>query len=168
MTNRLPPSITGLPESEYGCLIDFLKEQPSYREMESRLIFGDNGQVEAQLEIVVPQIFAFRYRDYFVSCFGLSGRIYITCEKATPKVLVEHYRRIRERLYLLESYLGDFEKEVRIRCFAAQVSIRNEFKDRIRDNKRQIKTELKRMGVDVRPGSELSKLLRGDYLPDAD
>jgi hypothetical protein len=83
----------------------------------------------------------------------------------TPGLLSEKYRQIREKLSLLNNYLSDPEKELRLKEYHSRQEAKLQMEEIIRTIKREIKSELLRLGIDVRPGSPLSKLLRLDNLP---
>ncbi|MCX5657956.1 MAG: hypothetical protein NTZ48_07070 [Candidatus Omnitrophica bacterium] len=173
MINRLPRfNISGLPESEHQDLISYLKSLPEFNKFEAKMHLDSPdgsqtkipGSISASLELSCINA-EFIYRNYLIGVTVVLGEIYIVCEQVTQKILFDKYRELQERAIKLRKVLDDFNVNFQMAVVDERFRINHEYKERFKENKRQIKEELIRMGIEVKPGSNLSKLLRLDYLP---
>jgi len=83
-------------------------------------------------------------------------------EKVTQELLFNKYEELKQ----ISEELAKKEKELDIKLKTCLINERiviyRELKDKFRDNKRQIKQKLTELKIIIKPGSELSKLLRLD------
>jgi hypothetical protein len=149
LVNNIPP---GEREED---ILSFLESQPSYGE----LTFHASADVGV-ISLTIPRLYTYQYKEYFIEVIPLNNHLYITCHKVTPGLLTDKYRQIREKLSTLNTCLADFEKEIRLKEYQAREGMRIRMKENTRTMKREIKSELLRLGINVKPGSLLSKLLR--------
>ena len=149
MINRL---IKNLPPGEQERdILYFLESQPNYGELTFHAE-ADLGMVS----LTIPRPYSYQYKDYLIEVLPINNHLYITCYKVTLEILIEKYGKVREKLSLLNNYLDDFDKELRLK----EYHVRHETKLCMRTLKREIKSELTRQGINIKPGSALSKLLR--------
>gem|GEM_PF-3607442 len=105
------------------------------------------------------------YKDYLVTITAVLGEVHIVCEKITQEVLFNKYKELNEQQTKVRKLLDDFKVNFQMALVNERSRINDEYNNRFKENKRQIKQELLNLGIQVKPGSNLSKLLRLDYLP---
>jgi hypothetical protein len=158
MINRLLYKIQSLPPGEREeDVISYLESQHNYGELTFHA-----GADTGKISMTVPRLYTYQYKDFFIEVIPINNHLYITCHKITPGLLTEKHGQIREKLTALNIYLGDFEKELRLTEFRARESMKLRMEEKIRTLKRELKSELINSGVNVKPGSALSKILRLD------
>jgi len=156
MINRLLYQIKDIPPGESReDIISYIESQPNYGEL-TICAGADQGKIS----LTIPRLYTYQYKDYFIEVIPINNQLYITCHKVTPGLLTEKYRQIREKLSLLNSYLSDFEKELRLKEYYSRLGVKLQMEENIKATKREIKSELLRLGISIKPGSPLSKLLR--------
>lgn len=92
MNNRLSfypfSHISGLPQRYYKGLISFLRSQPGFKELKTKIHLNspdggmthNPGAISASMTISSFNL-AYRYKDYYITVFAVLGEIYIKCEK---------------------------------------------------------------------------------------
>jgi len=153
MINRL---IKNLPPGEHEeDIISFLESQPNYGE----LTFHANADL-GTVSLTIPRLYSYQYKDYFIEVIPINNHLYITCHKITPGLLTNKYSQIRDKLSTLNAYLSDFEKELRLKEYHSREGMRLRMKEQIQTLKRDIKSELIHLGINIKPRSVLNKLLK--------
>jgi hypothetical protein len=153
MINRL---IENLPPGEREeDILSFLESQPNYGE----LTFYSGADI-GMVSLTIPRLYTYQYKDCFIEVIPINNHLYITCHRITPGLLTNKYSQIRNKLSTLNSYLSDFEKELRLKEYQSREGMRLRMEENIKIMKREIKSEFIRLGIDIKPGSPLSKLLK--------
>jgi len=169
MIDRFPFKISGLPRRDHQSLLTYLQNNPDFTELKTQLFTDspDGGQTDRKGAIsgsvsISYYHHIYRYKDYLVTINSILGQVYITCEKVTQELLFNKYEELKQ----ISEELAKKEKELDIKLKTCLINERiviyRELKDKFRDNKRQIKQKLTELKIIIKPGSELSKLLRLD------
>lgn len=156
MINRLLYTIQNIPpEERKEDIISHIEAQTNYGEL---TVYASSDH--AAISLTIPRLYTYQYKDYFLEVIPINNHLYITCNKITSGLLTEKYRLIREKLSTLNTYLSDFEKELRIKDYHSRRESKLRTEETIKTLKRDIKSELTRLGIDIKPGSTISKLLK--------
>jgi len=171
--NLLPYQIQGLSDpAEKQDLISYLKSFPEFNKFEAKMYLNSpnggqtykSGTISGSLN--VDYLFwIVTYKDYLITITAVLGEVHIACEKITQEVLFNKYKELNDQQTKVRKLLDEFNVNFQMALVNERFRINNEYKNRFKENKRQIKQELLNLGIQVKPGSKLSKLLRLDYLP---
>lgn len=154
--NRLTYKINNLPPGEQEKdLISYLESQPSYGELTFHA-----GADQGEISLTIPRLYSYQYKDNLIEVIPINNHLYITCHKVTPGLLTNKYSQIRDKLSTLNAYLGDFNKEIRLKEYHAREDQRLRMEEQFRTLKREVKLELIRLGVKIGSESTLGKLLK--------
>lgn len=165
-SNRNLPSFRceGFPSPEAEKLfIRYLKSHPNYGKPLRLITRDDELAVELDPCWIHDIIF---YNDYIVSLYCADKHIRIVAEKVTQETLSKKYLEYKK---LLCSVRDRYERMLIEKLCAIrqeeQANLRSYLR-KVRQNKLLIKDELLRLGISVKRGTALGKLLNIGYLPE--
>lgn len=108
---------------------------------------------------------SFDFRAYHVTMTKIMDETNIRMEKITPGAIAKAFETLKEKIGDYNRLIQNVEMEMKLNAVNERFRVHQELKKRFRENKRLIKEKLHELGIEVKPGSDLSKLLRLDYLP---
>jgi len=166
MINRLY-HIKGIRPQDQPDLISYLKSFPEFNRLETQIYLDSsdggnthkNGAISGSLGLSFFH-WIVTHDNYLITITAALGEIYIFCEKITQELLFKKYQELKNIELKLAKQKKDLDILFKKQVLEERLQIFQKYKKRLINIKREIKQKHIELGIEVKPGSELSKLLR--------